>query len=119
MMLQNLMENYLSDKKTVIQPVSDSYEMPLKTSKSTWIIEKNSLRKKYKFEERKPKEAFIVQLIKYNRETDADLEFRCRGDVVAVIIRSLAPELSEIEFEAKEDCDKIKKDVSYYYAKEE
>ena len=73
----------------------------------------------FKFEERKPKEAFIVQLIKYNRETDADIEFRCRGDIVAVIIRSLAPELSEIEFEAKEDCDKIKKDVSYYYAKED
>ena len=118
-MLQNLMENYLSDKKTVIQPVGDSFEMPLKTQKNTWLVEKNSLRKKYKFEERKPKEAFIVQLIKYNRETDADIEFRCRGDIVAVIIRSLAPELSEIEFEAKDDCDKIKKDVSYYYAKED
>ena len=102
MMLQNIMENYLNSKTIDIYPVSDK-----------------KLKKVFKFENRKQKESFIIEIIKYIREAEAEIEMRIKNQRVAIILHALSPELSEIEFEAKEDIDKIRKDVVYYFAKKE
>ena len=120
MMLQNLMENYLNNKTKIVTPVSDiENNMPVTAKKSKWIVEKNKLQKAYKFESRKQREAFVLELLKYIRETEADIEFRVRKNKVGVILHAISPQVSEIEFEVKSDIDKIRKDVVYYFAKKE
>lgn len=120
MMLQNLMENYLNNNTKIVMPVSDiENNMPVTAKKSKWIVEKNKLQKAYKFESRKQREAFVLELLKYIRETEADIEFRVRKNKVGVILHAISPQVSEIEFEVKSDIDKIRKDVVYYFAKKE
>ena len=119
-MLQNLMESYLNTNTKIVMPVSDiENNMPIKIKNSSWKVENKKLQKAYEFESRKQKEAFVLELLKFCRETDADIEIRVRKDKVGVILHSLAYEVSEIEFEAKKDIEKIRKDVVYYFAKKE
>ena len=73
----------------------------------------------FEFKKRKYSEKFLIELLKYNREADADLEFRFKSKKVTVIIKSRAPYLSEIEVEAAEEIDKIRKDVMYHFADRE
>ena len=61
----------------------------------------------------------VLEVLKYCRDSDAEIEFRVRADKVGVILHALSPQLSEIEFEAKIDIDKIRKDVVYYFAKKD
>ena len=51
---------------------------------------------------------FVVDILKYKRETDADIEMRLKGDQVAIILHALSPQVSEIELEAADDIDKIR-----------
>lgn len=113
MYLQNIMTNYLNESNASI---TNDFN-PISPKQSDWLIEEKRIIKTYTFKDKKFLEAFIVELIKYNRESSAIVEFRVKENKVGVIIHATAPELTEIEFEAKIDVSKIKRDVMYYYAK--
>lgn len=119
MMLQNIMENYLNNKSKTIYPVEKSSQMPLVPVKKEWVVNDKSLKKMYSFETRKQKEAFVIEMLKYIRESDAVIEIRIKNEKVAIVLHAISPTLSEIEFEAKSEIDKIRKDVVYFYAKKE
>lgn len=119
-MLQNLMENYLNENTKLVMSVSDiESNMPVSPKISKWKVENKKLQKVFTFESRKQREAFVLEVLKYCRDCNADVEFRLRDNKVGIIIHSLSPQVSEIEFEAKADIDKIRKDVVYYFAKKE
>ena len=115
MYLQNIMSNYLNESKQEI--VIENNFVPLTVKKKSWNFEDKRATKSYTFDSNRFLEAFIVQLLKYIRETDAVIEFRVKEDKVGCIVHALSPSISEIEIEATKDIDKIKKDVMYYYAK--
>ena len=71
----------------------------------------------YTFKRTRTQEAFVVDVLKYKRESNANIELRLKNDQVAIIIHALSPEVSEIEIEASQDIDKIRKDAAYYFAK--
>lgn len=119
MMLQNLMENYLNNKTITVYPIDKDDSVPVEPVKNKWSIEKKSLKKVFNFKTRKQKEAFVLELLKYDRDSDCVLEIRIKKEKVAIILHALSPEISEIEFEAKVDIDKIRKDVVYYFAKKD
>ncbi len=109
------MSNYLNESNSVTVPSNKS---PIVPKEEKWEVSNKKLQRVFSFSSRKQKEAFVVEVMKYIRESDADIEVRLRKNKVGVIIYSLSPSLSEIEFEAKVDINKIKKDVAYYFAKE-
>lgn len=113
MYLANIMSDYLNE--TTNFEVQNNFK-PLSPKKSSWDLEDKKASKTFQFEKRKFLEAFIVELMKYNRESDADIEIRFLNLKVGVIIHSLSSKISEIELEASKDIDKIKKDVMYFYA---
>ena len=119
MMLQNLMENYLNphsiDKKNVNKLVNQS-QNPIEVKKSKWEMHEKRMQRVYTFKTNRVFEAFIVDILKYKRETDANIELRFKEDKVAIILHALSPSISEIEIEAAEDIDKIRKNVAYYFA---
>lgn len=90
---------------------------PLKPRESSWSEHNDKLKRVFEFEEKRQLEAFVVEMIKYNREADASIEVRFKGLEVGVIIYSLSGVISEIEVEASREINKIRKDVVYYYAK--
>lgn len=111
MYLSEIMSNYLNENFEV----QNSFK-PLKVQKTSWDFKEKKVKKTFQFEKRKFLEAFVVELMKYNRESDADIEIRFLNLKVGIVIHSLSSEVSEIEIEASKDIDKIKKDVMYYYA---
>ena len=115
MYLQNIMSNYLNESKQEFT-IEDSFK-PLTVSKKSWNFEEKRATKSYTFESNRFLEAFIIQILKYKKETDADIEFRVKNFKVGCIVHALSPSISEIEIEATEDIDRIKKDVMYYYAR--
>lgn len=114
MYLQNIMTNYLNEDIKKFE-IENSFK-PLVVKKSEWRHEDKKLLISYKFDKKKFLEAFVIQIIKYNRETNAIIETRFKEDSVGIIIHALSSDISEIELEAAKDIDKIKKDVMYYYA---
>lgn len=114
MYLQEIMTNYLNEEKRF--DIENSFR-PLTVKKSTWETSNKRLLKKFKFDKTKFLEQFIVEIIKYNRETPAQLEIRFKNKTVAVLIHASSADITEIELDAAQDVDKIKKDVMYYYAK--
>ena len=118
-MLQQIMENYLSDKPKEVNNTNPSLTQPIEISKGSWSVLEKKMKKSFKFDLRKQKEAFILELLKFARESIADIEIRTRMNTVGVILHAQAPHLSEIEVEASNDINKINKDVSYYFAKKE
>ena len=112
------MSNYLNENANKFE-VEDAFKPIKNVKKDTWESASNNLKKVYKFENKKHLEQFVVQLIKYNRETSAEIEIRFRKNSVGVILHSLSGQVSEIELESSKDIDKIKKDVMYYYADKE
>ena len=96
--------------------VENSFK-PLKPRESSWSEHNDKLKRVFEFEEKRQLEAFVVEMIKYNREADASIEVRFKGLEVGVIIYSLSGVISEIEVEASREINKIRKDVVYYYAK--
>lgn len=126
MMLQNLMNSYfnnnkrlLSESNSLIPVLNISKEKPVKIKDSKWIIEEKTATRIYKFKSRKQKESFIVEIIKYCRESDCDLEVTFTKTEVKVVINSLSPSISNLEFDCIKDIKKIRKDVMYYFAKKE
>ena len=117
MNISKLMSGYFLNEN-FITPIEKS-ETPIVAKKSKWNNQEKTLARSFNFEKRKYAEKFVLELLLYNREADADLEFRFRGKKVVVVIRSLSPYVSEIEVEAAEDIDKIRKDVMYHFADRE
>jgi len=115
MYLKEIMSSYLNENVVNPSMSIDTFK-PLDVKKSSWRQEEKKIVKSYKFEKEKFLEQFIVELIKYNRECDANVEVRFYKGKVGVIVHALSPTISEIELEATKDIDKIKKDVMYYYA---
>lgn len=113
MLLSNIMSSYLNESNKF--EVENSFK-PLAVKKSEWEYTENSIKRVYEFNKRKFVEAFAIEIIKYKRESEADIEFRFRDLKVGIIIHSYSNMISELEKEAAEDIDKIKKDVMYYYA---
>ena len=113
MYLQTIMSNYLTESNKF--EVEEKFK-PVEVKKSSWNESSKVLKKSFEFKDQRRLERFIVEMIKYKRETAADFEFRCRKNKVGILIYALSPSISEIELEAAKDIDKIKKDVMYYYA---
>jgi len=90
---------------------------PLKPKSSSWENSGEALKRVFEFEDRKQLESFVVEILKYNRETNADLVVTFSREEVSVSINALSGHVSEIEIEASRDLNKIRKDVVYYYAK--
>ena len=109
------MTNYLNENST--SSSVNIVSSPIRPKTTSWEIEEKRMYKSYSFEEKRFLEAFVLQLLKYNREADANVEFRVKENKVGIIIHALSPIISEIELESSKDIDKIKKDVMYYYAK--
>ena len=115
MYLQSIMSSYLNESKQEFT-IEDSFK-PLTVSKKSWNFEEKRATKSYTFESNRFLEAFVIELLKYKRESDAIIEFRVKDFKVGCIVNALSPNISEIEIEATEDIDRIKKDVMYYYAR--
>ena len=112
--LSFIMEDYFSSKeRKVLQE-----KKIIKVKKENWEKTDKTLSRKFVFEERKQVEAFIVEILKYLRESQADIVFSCRKETALIKIVSLAPYISELELETSQDIDKIKKDIFYYFTKE-
>ena len=111
------MQNYLNENTQHFE-IENNFR-PIKIKRNTWEFEEKRITKVFSFDERRFLEQFIVEIAKYNRETDADIETRFRDNTVGIVIYSLSSSISEIEIEASKDIDKIKKDVMYYYADKE
>lgn len=109
----------LSESNSLIPVLNISKEKPVKIKDSKWIIEEKTATRIYKFKSRKQKESFIVEIIKYCRESDCDLEVTFTKTEVKVVINSLSPSISNLEFDCIKDIKKIRKDVMYYFAKKE
>ena len=109
------MSNYLNESNT---NSNFQLEQPITVKKSKWSSEETKLKIVYDFKNRKQKESFVVEILKYLRDTQVDLEFRVRQNNVAVVIHAYSSQISELEIDASKDVDKIKKDVMYYYAEE-
>ena len=118
MYLQNIMSNYLNENTQSKFEVSNEFK-PIQAKKSSWSNEEKKITKKFVFKKRKFLEAFVIEILKYIRETDAQIEVRFREKSLGIIIHALSSSISEIELEASKDIDKIKKDVMYYYADKE
>ena len=109
------MSNYLNENKKTFD-VENNFK-PIKVTKKSWQFEEKRAIKSFTFETDRFLQAFVIQLLKYKKESDAIIEFRVKENKVGCIVHSISPSISEIEIEATEDIDKIKKDVMYYYAK--
>ena len=115
-----LMENYLNNKpveKQFTNKIIPQGENPIEVKKSQWQTFERKMQRVYTFKRTKTQEAFVVDILKYRRETDAEVELRLKNNQVAIIIHALSPQVSEIEIEASQDIDKIRKDAAYYFAK--
>ena len=117
MILQSLMESYLNNNIKYVYPVSKDDGVPLTPAKKEWVVFEKTLKRVFEFETRKQKEAFVLEILKYDRDADAVVEMRVKKEKVAIIIHAVSPSISEIEVETKAEIDKIRKDVVYYYAK--
>ena len=115
-----LMENYLNNNpandQAKIKIISES-KSPIEVKKSQWKTFERKMQRVYTFKRTETQEAFVIDILKYKRETDAEIELRLKKDQIAIIIHALSPQVSEIETEAARDIDKIRKDVAYYFAK--
>jgi hypothetical protein len=114
MYLQNIMSDYLNETKKF--EVDNTFR-PVVVNKSEWSCKEKRLSKSFEFTEMQHLQAFVVELLKYDKESTSEIEVRFRNNKVGIIIHAISPQISEIELEAAKDVDKIKKDVIYYYAK--
>lgn len=92
-------------------------KFPIVASNSKWTSQEKCLIRSYKFDSKKTLEYFVFEILKFLRETVADVEFRKRGENIVFIIRSLSPYVSEIELEASKEIDIIYEDVKFYRRK--
>ena len=117
MMLSNVMNEYFKDiNKKNNFTINENKKNPVKVKKTSWNKKEKSISKVFLIKNRKQKEAFVVEILKYLRESSCNIEFICKSKEVIVVIRALSPYISELELECSKDIDKIKKDITYYYA---
>lgn len=114
-MLQSLMKDYLKENNYPMK----SMTQPIQVKESNWITSEDSLKIVYNFDIEKQKEAFCVEILKYLRTKEVDIELRLRKNKVAIIIHAYSSYISNLELEASKDIEKIKKDTVYYYAKKD
>ena len=124
MMLQEVMSNYFNDslkENSNLMPILnyENNNSPVLPKSSKWVSSEKNISRKYSFDSRKQKEAFIVEILKYIRESDCDIEFTVRENNVTICIHALSPSVSDLEIECQKDIKKIRKDVVYYFAKKE
>ena len=124
MMLQEVMSNYFNNslkENSNLMPILnyESKTNPVLPKSSKWESSEKNISRKYSFDSRKQKEAFIVEILKYIRESDCDIEFTVRENNVTICIHALSPSISDLEIECQKDIKKIRKDVVYYFAKKE
>lgn len=112
MLLTNIMSNYLSENTT---SSLESFS-PVKVKKTDWQFEQSKALKSYDFNSTKKLEYFVVEVLKYIRESSAKIEVRFLSNKVGIIIHSRSSQVAEIEIEASKDLDKICRDIDYYYA---
>lgn len=121
MLIQNVMNEYfneVNENKNLIPNIDYGYNSsPIKPKNSNWSIDEKKASIDYTFESRKVREAFVVEMMKYIREAECEIEVALKNKKVKVSIYPYSPTMSEIEYEALSDIKKIKKDVSYYFAK--
>ena len=119
MILSSVMKEYF-EKPSIkeINYISENKSSLVKVKKTSWQISEKLLSREYKLKTRKQKEAFIVEILKYLRECTCTVEFSCKNNIVSIVIYAISPYISEIELECAKDIDKIKKDITYYFASE-
>lgn len=88
--------------------------LPIVVNSSSWTMQEKSMIRSFKFEKRKTSEFFIFEMLKFLRDTVADIEFRKRDNNVIIVIRSFSPTISEIEIESSKKIEEIYEDVMYY-----
>ena len=98
MYLQNIMSNYLNENTQSKFEVSNEFK-PIQAKKSSWSNEEKKITKKFVFKKRKFLEAFVIEILKYIRETDAQIEVRFREKSLGIIIHALSSSISEIELD--------------------
>lgn len=116
MLLKNIMSDYLVENNSIKFEIENNFK-PIKSKSSEWVVEDKRMTKSFDFDDKRFLEQFIVEILKYNREADAEVEVRFKKNKVGIIVYATAPQLTEIEFECSKDIDKIKKDIMYYYAR--
>lgn len=89
-------------------------DLPVKKKESKWEVSDKFLSKEFIFKREEEQDYFIIELVKFRRESDADVRIIVKKDTVKVVVYSLSSYVTEIETEAVEDVDKIKRDVFYY-----
>ena len=115
MLLTEIMSDYLSESSSTFE-VENSFK-PLSPKESLWQQKEGKLKRVFEFEEMRQLEAFIVEMLKYNREADALIDIRFKNNIVSVVIEALSGTVSEIEVEASREINHIRRDVVYYHAK--
>ena len=122
MLLKNLMNDYLNENNNThinnLFNISNKLMSPIEVKKTQWHLNENNtcLQKIYDFKNIKQKDHFILEILKYQREVEVDIEIICRGLNVTINIHAYYKEISDLETDTSKDIDKIKKDVFYYYA---
>lgn len=89
-------------------------DLPVKKKESKWEVSDKFLSKEFIFKREEEQDYFIIELVKFRRESNADVRIIVKKDTVKVVVYSLSSYVTEIETEAVEDVDKIKRDVFYY-----
>lgn len=122
MLLKNLMNDYLieNNNKNInnLFNISNKLMSPIEVKKTEWHLNDDNtcLKKIYEFKNIKQKDHFVLEILKYQREVEVDIEIICRGLIITVNLYSYYKEISDLETDTSKDIDKIKKDVFYYYA---
>jgi len=119
MQLKSLMNNYLNENNVQnLFNLTNKVMIPIEVKKNKWQTdEKNTFIKRiYEFNNIKQRDHFVLEIFKYQREIEADIEINIREKNVMITIHSYSPNVSELEITTSKDIDKIKKDVMYYYA---
>ena len=122
MLLKNLMNDYLNENNNThinnLFNISNKLMSPIEVKKTQWHLNENNtyLQKIYDFKNIKQKDHFVLEILKYQREIEVDIEIICRGLNVTINIHAYYKEISDLETDTSKDIDKIKKDVFYYYA---
>jgi hypothetical protein len=122
MLIQNVMNEYfneVNENKNLIPNINYGYNNPVKPKNSNWNIDEKHAKIVYTFKSRKIREAFVIEMMKYIREAECEIEVTLKNKKVKISIYPLSPSMSEIEYEAISNIKKIKKDVSYYFAKKD
>lgn len=121
MQLQKLMKNYLNENNQIehLFNLTNKVMSPLVVKKNKWETdeENKTIKRIFEFSNLKQKDHFVIEIFKYLREHEVDIEINARNNNVTITIHAFSNNISELEIDASKDIEHIKKDVTYYYAK--